>query len=144
MELEIRSRIENFQHSAVPQLTGAYRAQELGVELIDQGPGWAESTMTVRAEYGASNSQLYASVIETLAEYTGGVAASSLCSADKEAMTVGVEVTELRSIKAERFRCRSEVLKFGQSVVLVRSSVVALIGNEERLATEARVTVALV
>ncbi|MFP6582243.1 MAG: PaaI family thioesterase [Candidatus Hydrogenedentota bacterium] len=78
------------------QLLDAASVQEIGIELIDLGPGWIESAITLRPEHGQQDGYVDAGVIAMLADHSGGMAAGTLCPEGKKVLTIEYKINLLR------------------------------------------------
>lgn len=126
------------------QFNDASFIQSLGIELVDLGPGWIDSRLTVRPDHMQQDGFVHAGVVATLADHSGGMAAGTLCEADKKVLTVEYKINLLRPGVGESLRCRSEVLKPGRTITVCESEVFAVNSVEEKLIAKATVTLALV
>lgn len=119
--------------------------QTLGVELVDVGPGWCETTLAVQPLHWQQDGYVHAGVQGTLADHTAGAAAASLIGEDEIILTVEFKVNLLRPCLGERLYCRAEVIRPGRTLIVAESAVYAVTaGQERRLTAKGMVTLAVV
>jgi uncharacterized protein (TIGR00369 family) len=118
--------------------------QDLGIELVDVGPGWVESRLTVQSRHHQQNGMLHAGVATTIADHSAGAAAATLAPEGKSVLTVEFKVDLLRGGKGENLRCWSEVVKAGKTFSFCESRVHLDNGNQDKLVAKAAVTIAYV
>lgn len=126
------------------QFNDASFIQSLGIELVDLGPGWIDSRLTIRPDHMQQDGFVHAGVIATLADHSGGMAAGTLCEAGKKVLTVEYKINLLRPGIGQTLRCRSEVLKPGRTITVCESEVFAQTADAEKFIAKASVTLALV
>ena len=126
------------------QFNDAAFIQELGITLEGVGPGWIDSGLVLRPAHCQQDGFVHAGVIATLADHSGGMAAGTLCAAEKKVLTVEYKINLLRPGIGQRLRCRCEVLKAGNTITVSESEVFAVNDGTEKLIAKATVTLALV
>jgi uncharacterized protein (TIGR00369 family) len=115
--------------------------QDLGIELVEVGEGWCETTLRITPRHQQQNGYIHAGVSATLADHTAGGAAGSLTAAGVGVLSIEFKINFLRPAVGERLRCRATVLKPGKSISFVEAEVFS---SEERLVAKASVTLAIV
>ncbi len=130
--------------SVITQLFGkAAFVAEVGIQLVDLGPGWCETQLIVKPKHLQQNAFIHAGVQATMADHTAGGAASTLIAEDEFVLTVEFKVNFLRAAQGERLRCRAEVLKPGRTFTVVESEVFALTEDNSAMVAKAMVTLAV-
>ncbi len=117
--------------------------RDLGIELVDVGPGWCETRLLIAPRHGQQNGFVHAGVQATMADHTAGGAAASLVAANEYILTFEFKINLLRAAQGERLFCRAEVLKPGKNITVVESSVFVDAGDRRFLASKATVTLAV-
>jgi uncharacterized protein (TIGR00369 family) len=116
---------------------------EVGIQLVDLGPGWSETELIVKPKHFQQNAFIHAGVQATIADHTAGGAATTLIAEDEFVLTVEFKVNFLRAAQGERLRCRAEVLKPGRRFTVVESEVFALAEDTSTMVAKAMVTLAV-
>ncbi len=117
--------------------------RELGIELVDVGPGWCETRLAVEPRHLQQNGVVHAGVHSTLADHTAGAAAASLVAADEYVLTIEFQVHLLRAAPPAPLFCRADVLKPGARFSVVESSVYSERGERRELVSKLTATVAV-
>lgn len=118
--------------------------QCLGIEVVDFGPGWCETGLTVGDLHMQQDGFVHAGVVAAMADHTAGAATGTQAQAGEVVLTVEFKINLLRPAVGERLRCRAEVLRAGRQLTVAESEVFACRGSEEKLVAKALVTLALV
>lgn len=116
--------------------------KELGVQLVDAGPGWCEALLPLEARHLQQDDFVHAGVVATLADHTAGAAAGTMIKADRMVLTVEFKINLLRPAMGESLRCRADLLKVGRRLIIAESSIFATSGEKEKLVAKATVTLA--
>ncbi len=124
--------------------TAAPFIQDLGILLVDCGPGWVESEMTPQPRHCQQNGFFHAGVVSTIADHTAGAAAGTLAPPDRYVLTAEYKINLLRPGTGEKLVCRADVIKPGKSLTVVESSVFGVEGDTRKLLAKAMLTMALV
>lgn len=117
--------------------------RELGLELIDCGPGWCQTNLVLQAKHLQQDGYVHAGVQATVADHTAGAAAATLMLAKQRVLTVEFKINLLRPGRGEQLRCIANVLKSGRTISIAESEVYALAAGDETLIAKATVTLAL-
>lgn len=117
---------------------------DLGIQLLDCGPGWCETELTIQPRHMQHNQFVHAGVQATMADHTAGASAGTLVTADERVLTVEFKINLLRPAVGERLVCRADVLKPGKTLTVAESSVYAENQEERKLVSKATVTLAVV
>jgi uncharacterized protein (TIGR00369 family) len=112
--------------------------KHIGLELIGAGEGWCETQIVLGPHHQQQEGFVHAGVQATMADHTGGCAASTLVSPRQYVLTVEFKINLLRPAKGERLRCRAQVLKAGKSITVVESEVFT-----DKLVSKATMTLAV-
>jgi uncharacterized protein (TIGR00369 family) len=97
--------------------------RDLGVELVDLGPGLCETALTIAPRLLQQHGFVHAGVTTTLADHTAGGAAGTLIGADEHVLTSEYKIHFLRPGRADRLTCRATVLKAGTMFSVVEAEV---------------------
>ena len=116
----------------------------LGIELEDIGPGWCEAGLRIEPRHLQQTGVVHAGVIATLADHCAGAAASTQRAAGEFVVTAEYKINLLRGARGERLHCRAEVLKPGQSLVVVEAEVFTMDGERRELVAKLNATMAVV
>ena len=117
--------------------------RELGIELVDVGPGWCETRLAVGARHLQQNGVVHAGVHSTLADHTAGAAAATLVADDEYVLTVEFQIHLLRAAPHAPLVCRAEVLKPGRRFSVVEATVSSLGAGKRELVSKLTATVAV-
>ena len=104
----------------------------IGARLSLVEPGVVEITLPYRADLAQQHGYLHAGVVTTIADSACGYAAYSLMPAGSEVLSVEFKVNLLRPAQGETFVARSEVIKTGRTLTVVRADVFGIDGNANR------------
>ena len=118
--------------------------KQLGLELVDLGPGWCEARVALQAWHLQQTGVAHAGVVATLADHCAGAAASTQLAPGEHVVTAEYKINLLRGARGEQLLCRAEVLKPGRTLVVVEASVWALQGSERALVARLNATMAVV
>jgi uncharacterized protein (TIGR00369 family) len=97
--------------------------RDLGIELVDLGPGWCETALTVAPRLCQQDGFVHAGVTTSLADHTAGGAAGTLIGPDQMVLTSEYKIHFLRPGRADRLACRATVLKPGATITVVEAEV---------------------
>jgi uncharacterized protein (TIGR00369 family) len=100
--------------------------RDLGVELIDLGPGFCETALTIAPRFLQQHGFVHAGVTTSLADHSAGGAAATLIGPDDAVLTSEYKIHFLRPGRADRLTCRATVLKAGSMFHVVEAEVRAL------------------
>ncbi|TFW07126.1 PaaI family thioesterase [Oxalobacteraceae bacterium OM1] len=106
---------------------------DLGIKLVDYGPGWCEAMLEVQPRHLQQTGIVHAGVQTTLADHTAGGAAMTVTPAEGFILTVEFKMHLLRPGAGESLLARAEVLKPGKAFHIVESEVFALKGGAKTL-----------
>lgn len=118
--------------------------QEVGYQLRDCGPGWCETELLVQPRHWQQDGFVHAGVQATMADHTAGAAAGTLMGVEELVLTVEFKINLLRTAVADQLFCRADVLRPGQTLTVVESSVYAVRAGQQKLVSKAMVTLAIV
>ena len=114
--------------------------RDLGVELVDLGPGWCETALAIGPRFRQQHGFVHAGVTTSLADHTAGGAAGTLVGPDEIVLTSEYQVHFLRPGRADRLTCRATVLKAGAMFHVTEAEVRSL----DSLIAKMTATVAIV
>lgn len=117
--------------------------RDLGVTLVDCGPGWCETTLTLAPRHLQQTGVVHFGVQATVADHSAGAAATTLMQADQYALTTGCTLHLLRGATGERLRGMARVLKAGRTTSIVEAEVFAVRGAQQTLVSKATFTMAV-
>ena len=113
--------------------------KHIGLELLDAGEGWCETQIVIQPHHHQQDGFIHAGVQATMADHSGGCAASTLLLEGQNVLTVEFKINLLRPAKGTHLRCRAQVLKAGRTLTIVESEVFT-----DKLVSKATVTLAVV
>jgi uncharacterized protein (TIGR00369 family) len=114
--------------------------RDLGVELVDLGPGWCETALAIAPRLLQQDGFVHAGVTTSLADHTAGGAAGTLVGPEEIVLTSEYKIHFLRKGRAQRLTCRATVLKPGAMLTVVEAEV----RSEDALIAKMMATVAVV
>jgi uncharacterized protein (TIGR00369 family) len=116
----------------------------LGVELQGLGPGWCEAKLEIQPWQLQQTGVVHAGVVATIADHCAGAAATTLLPPGEHVVSVEFKINLLRGARGERLHCRAEVLKPGQTLVVVESVVFAERGGKREMVAKLNATMAVI
>ena len=134
----------DFQKAIEQGFSHAPFVAHLGIELADLGPGWCEAGLVVQPWHLQQTGVVHAGVVATLADHCAGAAATTRCAPGEFVVTAEYKINLLRGARGERLHCRAEVLKPGQTLTVVESSVYAEHAGKRELVAKLNATMAVV
>ncbi|MCA9562762.1 MAG: PaaI family thioesterase [Myxococcales bacterium] len=139
-------RNPNYKEDISELFSAAAFVSNTGIRLIDCGPGWVLSELSITEEHGQQDGAVHAGVQATMADHTAGAAATTLAEAGQRVLSIEFKINLLRMARGSALRCKAEVLKAGRTVSVVEASVFLDTGDGgfEVLVSKAVVTLALV
>jgi uncharacterized protein (TIGR00369 family) len=108
----------------------------IGLELVDCGPGWCESTLRIKSHHLQHTGVVHAGLQTTMADHTAGGATMTVTPAQEYILTVEFKMHLLRGCSAESLWCRADVLKPGSRFHVVESQVYAVNRGEKTLVSK--------
>lgn len=117
---------------------------DLGIKLKDVGPGWCETTLEIQPKHLQQDTFIHAGVQATMADHTAGASAGSLVKENEIVLTVEFKINLLRPAIGKTLRCRAQVLRPGNNLIVSESEVFAVNTKKEKLVAKAMVTLAVV
>ncbi len=113
---------------------------DIGIRLVDCGPGWCESLLAVRPRHMQHGGVIHAGVQGTMADHTAGAAATTVIAPGQFVLTIEFKTNLLRTGQGDELLCRAEVLKAGRSVSVVEADIYALAGRRKTLISKTTAT----
>jgi uncharacterized protein (TIGR00369 family) len=117
--------------------------RDLGLELSRIEDGTCETTLVPQERHQQQHGFVHAAVLAAMADHTAGCAARSAVDFEDDVITVEFKINFLRPALADRLRCRSQVLRAGQSIVVCESEVFAAKDADEKLVSKGIFTLAV-
>jgi uncharacterized protein (TIGR00369 family) len=117
---------------------------EIGITLVDCGPGWCESILRIMPRHLQHTGVIHAGVQTTIADHTAGGAAMTVTPADGYILTVEFKMQLLRAGLGDALWCRAQVLKPGKAFHVVESEVYAMKDDKKTLVSKLSGTMAIV
>ena len=114
--------------------------EDIGVRLVEIGPGWAETELEVLPRHYQHTGIVHMGVQATMADHTAGTAATTALRAGEYVLSAQVTLNLLRPAAGELLRCRSTVLKAGRRLVIAESELFAVDNGKSTLVSKATVT----
>jgi uncharacterized protein (TIGR00369 family) len=133
-------RNPHFRRSIEQGFAAAAFVNDVGIVLVDCGPGWCESSLHLLPRHLQQGGVVHAGVQATLADHTAGAAATTLVAANEYVVTVEFRIHLLRPAAGESLVCRAQVLKPGSTISVVEAEVFAITGSERVLASKLSAT----
>jgi uncharacterized protein (TIGR00369 family) len=116
---------------------------DLGITLVDCGPGWCETALRVEPRHLQQTGIVHAGVQSTIADHTAGGAAMSMTPAHEFILTVEFKIHLLRPGIGDSLLCRAQVIKPGRLFHVVESEVFARHGDKKTLISKLTGTMAV-
>jgi uncharacterized protein (TIGR00369 family) len=113
---------------------------DIGVILVEVGPGWAETELDVLPRHYQHTGIVHMGVQATMADHTAGTAATTVLRDGEYVLSAQCTLNLLRPAAGQLLRCRSMVLKQGRRLVVAESEVYATDGGKSTLVSKATVT----
>ena len=117
---------------------------DLGIVLVDAGPGWCETTLAIAPRHLQHGGVAHAGVISTLADHTAGAAAQTHCAEGEMVVTAEFKINLLRPGAGDRLDCRAQVLKAGRVLHVVEAEVFGRRDADRVLVAKFNATMAVV
>ena len=130
----------NFKENAAEIFQKAPFIREIGLQLVDCGPGWCETVLRLEPWLLQQNGVAHAGILATMADHTAGAAGTTIISQDEYVLTAEFKINLLRPGDGDSLRCRAQVLKPGRVLTIVESEVHAEKGGASILVAKAMVT----
>ncbi|HYD96774.1 MAG TPA: PaaI family thioesterase [Noviherbaspirillum sp.] len=116
---------------------------ELGISLVDCGPGWCESSLRIAPRHLQHTGVIHAGVQATIADHTAGGAAMTVTPADQFILTSEFKIHLLRVGKGDALLCRAQVLKPGRAFHVVEAEVFAVADGRKTMISKLSATMAV-
>ncbi|MGO4328780.1 PaaI family thioesterase [Cupriavidus sp. 2TAF22] len=116
---------------------------DVGIRLVDCGPGWCESELLVTPRHLQHGGIVHAGVQATIADHTAGAAATTMLDTGRHVVTAEFKINLLRAARSERLTCRADVLKSGRTIIVVEADVFASVHGEAVLVSRFNATMSV-
>ncbi|KDP87662.1 PaaI family thioesterase [Cupriavidus basilensis] len=116
---------------------------DIGIRLVDCGPGWCESELLVTPRHLQHGGIVHAGVQATMADHTAGAAATTMLDTGRHVVTAEFKINLLRAARTERLTCRADVLKSGRTIIVVEADVFASVHGEAVLVSRFNATMSV-
>lgn len=116
---------------------------DIGIRLVDCGPGWCESELLVTPRHLQHGGIVHAGVQATMADHTAGAAATTMLDTGRHVVTAEFKINLLRAARSEHLTCRADVLKSGRSIIVVEADVFASVHGEAVLVSRFNATMSV-
>ncbi|MBI5014361.1 MAG: PaaI family thioesterase [Deltaproteobacteria bacterium] len=116
----------------------------LEIRLDRLGPGWCETSMHAAATHRQQDGFIHAGVVSTLADHTGGGAGWTRTVEGQTVLSVEFKISLLRPARADRLRCRAEVVRAGRTLIFTEATVYAGEPGDEKAVARLSQTLAVV
>jgi uncharacterized protein (TIGR00369 family) len=136
-------RNDNYQERIQAGFASANFVNDVGIRLLECGPGWCETELSVRDRHLQQNGVVHAGVLGTMADHTAGAAATTLTSAEDVVLTLEFKLNLLRPAVGDLLFCRAEVIKPGSTFTVAESSVHAIVNGGRKLVARGTFTMAI-
>lgn len=117
---------------------------DMGIHLVNCGPGWCESELILTPRHLQHTGVVHAGVQTTIADHTAGAAAMTVVPQEAKILTAEFKLNLLRPGQGESLWCRAQVLKPGRMIVVVESDVFAVQDGKKVLISKLLATMAVV
>ena len=131
-----------WRDAAAALFSGPGFIADLGVAFVDCGPGWCTTRLALAPRHLQHTGVVHAGVVSTIADHTGGAAASTLFAAGETPVTVEFKIHLLRAARGTHLECRGDVLKPGARFTISESTVHAIDGRARTLVAKLIATMA--
>lgn len=133
----------NYRHIVEAGFREAAFLSELGIKLVECGPGWCESSLRIEPRHLQHTGVIHAGVQATIADHTAGGAAMTVTGTEDFILTTEFKIHLLRAGTGDALLCRAQVLKPGKAFHVVESEVFALDGERKTLISKLSATMAV-
>lgn len=139
----MKTRNPHYQQSIIAIFAQAPFVASLGAELVDCGPGWCRSQLTITSNHWQQGGFIHAGVQSTLADHTCGAAATTVLQPNQFVLTAEFKLNLLRAATGEKLLCHAQVLKAGRSLVFTEAEVFAISGQTQTLVSKLSATMSI-
>lgn len=116
---------------------------DIGITLLDCGPGWCESSVTILPRHLQHGGLVHAGVQSTIADHTAGAAATTILAQGQFVVTAEFKINLLRAAKGESLFCRAQVLKPGKLLIVVEAEVFVISGTTKDFVSKTTATMSV-
>jgi uncharacterized protein (TIGR00369 family) len=116
---------------------------DLGIEVMDTGDGWSETTLQVQPRHMGRDLCVHSGVLSALADHAAAVAGKTAVAQGESVRTVEVRANLLRPARGNRLRCKAQVLRQGALTLGMGAEIFAESPGHEDLVARAIITLSI-
>ena len=133
----------NYRQVIEAGFKGAAFVNDIGITLLDCGPGWCESSVTILPRHLQHGGLVHAGVQSTIVDHTAGAAATTLLAQGQFVVTAEFKINLLRAAKGDSLFCRAQVLKPGKLLIVVEAEVFVVSGTTKDFVSKTTATMSV-
>jgi len=133
----------NYRQVIEAGFKGAAFVNDIGITLLDCGPGWCESSVTILPRHLQHGGLVHAGVQSTIADHTAGAAATTILAQGQFVVTAEFKINLLRAAKGDSLFCRAQVLKPGKLLIVVEAEVFVVSGTTKDFVSKTTATMSV-
>lgn len=96
---------------------------DLGLEVVDVGPGWCESRLVLLPRHLQHTGVAHAGVVTTLGDHSCGASAYTLAPEGVAVVTADLQVRLMRGARGPVLFCRAEVIRPGRTLSFAEARI---------------------
>ncbi|MFD2263528.1 PaaI family thioesterase [Lacibacterium aquatile] len=109
----------------------------MGVKLLSASKGAVDLELPFRADLTQQNGFFHGGIVGTLADISGGFAATSLATFDQNVLTVEYKINLMAPAVGEKLIGRGRVARGGRTLVVTNIEIFAVKGGVEKICATA-------
>jgi uncharacterized protein (TIGR00369 family) len=117
--------------------------QEAGIEFVQAGDGWCETSLSLSSRHLRADGTVYSGVLSLLLEHTAELAGLTVVDDTKSVRIVEIKANLLRPARGIKLRCRSQVVRQGSMILGVGSEIFAHNQRQKTLVARALITLSI-
>ena len=130
----------NYRQVIESGFKGAAFVNDIGITLLDCGPGWCESSVAILPRHLQHGGLVHAGVQSTIADHTAGAAATTILAQGQFVVTAEFKINLLRAAKGDSLFCRAQVLKPGKLLIVLEAEVYVVSGTTKDFVSKTTAT----